>query len=118
MTHAELARQLIETDPVRRAFVLAENSHLIDGEIGKAFQQICYEIWTTEPQKVSVIAEILREIADSSGVAEIRAYLEWTKAIENLVGGRLEKCIDWLSKSEAGFQNLGKPHAAATTQIS
>jgi CHAT domain-containing protein len=118
MNHQELARKLIESDSERRRLLIDSHPQLLDAGLAAFFQQICYEVWTDEPQKISLIVEILNELARLTGNPEIRAYSEWTIAIENLVNGRLEDCLQRLDESEAGFKNLGKLHAAATTQIS
>lgn len=123
MNYENLARKLIENgagepQSQRRRSLFARHASLIDGKLAEVFQQICYEVWTNEPQKVSVIAGILCELADFSGNPEILAYADWAGAIENLVGGRLEDCLSLLDRSESGFKSLGKAHAAATTQIS
>ena len=118
MNHQELARKLIESDSDRREMLINRHPQLIDAELAAVFQQICYEVWTDEPQKISSMVEILNRLAGFTENAEIRAYAEWTTAIENLVNGRLEDCLRRLDESETSFKNLGKPHAAATTQIS
>jgi CHAT domain-containing protein len=118
MNHQELARKLLESDSDRRKLLINRHPQLIDAGLAAVFQQICYEVWTDEPQKISSIVEILNELAAVTGNPEIRAYTGWTIAIENLVNGRLEDCLRRLDESETGFKNLGKPHAAATTQIS
>jgi CHAT domain-containing protein/predicted negative regulator of RcsB-dependent stress response len=118
MNQQELARKLIESTSDERAHLFAEHSQLAGVELAECFQQICYEIWTNEPQKVSIIVEILRELSDLTGNPEITAYLQWTRAIENLVNGRLKDCLVWLDKSEKSFKDSEKTHSAATTQIS
>jgi len=118
MNQQELALTLIESTSDERRLLLAEYSRFADAELAKIFQQICYEVWTSEPQKVSKIVEILRDLTDLTGNAEIRAYTEWTTAIEHLVNGRLKDCLQWLDKSEESFKSLEKFHTAATTQIS
>ncbi|HEX8734358.1 MAG TPA: CHAT domain-containing protein [Pyrinomonadaceae bacterium] len=118
MNHQELARKLIENDSDSRARLIKEYSRLADARLAAVFQQICYEVWTHEPQKISRIVEILRQLSDFTGNAEIRAYAEWTTAIENLVNGRLEETLQRLDESEKRFRDLKKFHAAATTQIS
>jgi CHAT domain-containing protein len=118
MNQKELALTLIESPSDERRHLLAEHTRFADAELARIFQQICYEVWTSEPQKVSKIVEILRDLTGLTNNAEIRAYTEWTTAIEHLVNGRLKDCLRWLDKSEESFKNLEKFHAAATTQIS
>lgn len=118
MNEQELAQKLFELPKTSRNTLLEENGHLLNSELGKALQQICYELWTEEPQKVSTLVKILEKIAKFTGNREFDAYQEWTKAIENLVNGKPEDCLKWLDKSEKTFLSLNLTHSAATTQIS
>lgn len=118
MSHQELARKLMNAPPNERKDLLAQNSELQDTELAKSLQNICYEIWTNEPQKVSEIVTILQELVAATENPLIRAYTEWTIAIENLVNGRLKDCLSWIDKSESSFKDSGDIQAAATTQIS
>lgn len=118
MNYKDFAQRLIENPANKRKALFAQYSQLVNIELAKFLQQICYEAWTTEPQKISIIVEILREAADLTKNPEIKAYLEWMTAIENLVNGRLEDCLYWLDESKRSFENLNLTHTAATTQIS
>lgn len=118
MNQLGLARKLIESGSDERALLFAKYSRLANAGLAECFQQICYEVWTNEPRQVSIIVEILRELNDLTENPEVTAYLEWTRAIENLVSGRLEDCLNRLDKSEKSFKDLEKFHSAATTQIS
>ncbi len=118
MNRQRLAQKLIENDGAERKRLLAKYINLCDSDLAKSLQQICYEIWTSEPQKVSGIVGTLREMTILTADKEIEAYRDWTAAIENLVNGRLEDCLNFLDKSENLFKSLGKIHTAATTQIS
>ena len=119
MNRDRFARKLLEMPPAERPKLLARNRALCDAALAKSLQNLCYEVWTNEPQKVSEIASTLDLIAEvSNDSAEIKAFAEWTRAIEHLVKGELKKCISHLDKSEKSFVSLGKTHHAATTQIS
>lgn len=119
MNRDQFARKLIEVSKAERRQLLTENTALCDVELGKSLQNLCYEVWTSEPQKVSVIAETLDLLGEfSSDKAEIEAIGEWTRAIEFLVKGELQKCVEMLDKSAKSFNDLGKTHSAANTQIS
>lgn len=118
MNRQSFARTLIAETKKDRRKLLKENLEICDEEFAKALQQICYEVWTSEPQKVSAIAGVLREAFELTRNKLLEAYAEWTKAIENLVAGKLENCINFLDRSEKSFQNLNKNHEAATTQTS
>jgi len=113
-----LARKLTESDAKERAVLLKKHEKLCNVELASKLQEICYEIWTSEPLKVSIIAETLGEISRHTKNPEIEAYAQWTAAIENLLNGRLENCLSALDESERLFKENSKFHAAATTQIS
>lgn len=87
-------------------------------EIAESLQNICYEVWTDDPQRVSAIIDTLNELSDFTGDREVRAYADWTAAIGELINGNLERCVELLDISEAGFNRIGKPHLAAKTQTS
>lgn len=118
MNLQKFTERLITANKEERRKLLKENLEICDEEFAKALQQICYEIWTSEPQKVSAIVEVLREAFALTRNKLLKAYAEWTEAIGNLVGGNLEKCVGLLDESERSFQNLNKYHEAATTQTS
>lgn len=118
MNLQSFAQNLITASKKERRKLLRENLEICDEKFAKALQQICYEVWTSEPQKVSAIVAVLREAFELTQNRVLEAYAEWTEAIENLVGGRLETCIHFLDKSEKSFQELNKMHEAATTQTS
>jgi CHAT domain-containing protein/tetratricopeptide (TPR) repeat protein len=113
------ARKLIESPHAERIKLLARHRASCDAELAKSLQNLCYEVWTNEPQKVSEIAATLDLIAEFAADSdEIKAFAEWTRAIEYLVKGELKKCVKQLDASEKSFVLLGKTHNAATTQIS
>ena len=118
MNYRELARKLTENNSTERKTLLTKHSEMANPQLAKILQQICYEVWTHEPQKVSTIVKVLQELTDLTENPEIRAYTEWTIAIENLVNGKLDDCLSWLDKSEERFKSLGNTLTAATTQIS
>src|ERR1044072_5054360 len=100
MNRDELARKLVESSATERKKLFAANAGLCDTELAKSLQNICYEVWTSEPQKTSSVVAVLNSLAKLTKNAEVKAYAEWTTAIKNLVGGNLEKCLAWLDKSE------------------
>lgn len=118
MNHNEFAENLLKVDAENRTILLKNNLKLCDSELAQIFRKICYEVWTNEPKKVSEIAVILKEIADLTKDAEIRAYTEWTQGIEYLVKGKLKNCLKLLDRSENSFKHLDKYHEAAATQTS
>jgi CHAT domain-containing protein len=118
MNPEKLARKLVESSFVERKNLLAENSALADVRLAQALQNLCYEVWASEPQKVSGIVSALILLSEQTGEKEIEGVLEWARGIKNLINGKLEKCLWRLDRSEKIFKSLGKKHAAAKTQIS
>lgn len=119
MNRDRFARKLLEVSKPERRKMLAKNRALCDAELAKSLQNLCYEVWTSEPQKVSEIVEVLDLLDEFSGdQAAIKAIKEWTRAIEFLVKGELQKCVAMLDESEKSFNDLGKTLDAANTQIS
>ena len=119
MNRDRFARKLIESPNAERIKLLARHRASCDVELAKSLQNLCYEVWTNEPQKVSEIAAILDLIAAIAADSdEVKAFAEWARAIEHLVKGELKKCVARLDASEKSFNLLGKTHHAATTQIS
>lgn len=118
MNRNELARKLVDNASKERKNLLKRHQGICDSGLARELQQVCYEVWTSEPQKVSTVAEALRQIYLLTKDEEIKAYAKWTEAIKNLVNGKLENCLEWLDKSENLFKSLGRNHAAATTQTS
>lgn len=118
MTPLELANLLVDTHPGLREIVLSEHESISAVEIAESLQQMCYEVWTEDPQQVSAIAETLHFLADKIDNAEVRGYFEWAEAIREIVGGKLASSIEHIDRSEKTFSNVGKFHLAAKTQTS
>lgn len=113
-----LARLLVGSAPRRRLAILKEHASISPAEIAESLQNLCFEVWTAEPQKVNAIAETNELIANESGEQEVRAFADWTNAIKCLVDGDLYKCIEWLNSSEKNFLAIRNEHFAAKTQPS
>ncbi len=118
MKSADLAKLLVESTPEARNSLILEHDPFDAAAIAESLQTMCYEVWTEDPKAVYAIADTLKFIANHSQSHEVLAYSEWVNAIQALVGGELEKCINYLESSEAIFASLGKPHLAAKTQTS
>ncbi|MBK9767959.1 MAG: tetratricopeptide repeat protein [Chloracidobacterium sp.] len=81
-----------------------------------ALQEICYEAWTHDPQKVASVVDVLDELATVSGEKVVSAYASWARGISCLVDGRLESAIERINESEAVFMSLEMTGLAAGTQ--
>lgn len=110
-----LAEKLIESSPSQRSRILRENAEIPAESLAEQLQEICYEIWTNDPTRVTLIADAAELIAEFADSDEVRAYADWINAIKALVEGDLTECINSLDRSEAGFLAVGKPHLAART---
>lgn len=116
INRSRLAAKLLVTNAAERPVLLRRNFSICDAELAGTLREMCYEIWTGEPQKVVLITEILFEIYSLIRDKKIRAHYEWTKAISKLVNGKLTDCLNWLDKSDQTFKKLNENHLAATTQ--
>lgn len=87
-------------------------------ELARKLREICYEVWTSEPRRVTSIVETLDAVCETYDNPEIAAHLDWTRAIGHMVDGRLDDCLASLESSDRRFLALNLNHAAATTRIS
>ena len=118
MNPLELAKLIVDTPPELRIAVIIDHEPLPAVKLAESLQQMCYEVWTDDPQKVSAIADVLILVAERTQNPEVRAYSAWTEAIRALVDGDLELCIGWIDRSEAAFVTIDMQHLAAKTQTS
>lgn len=118
MTPSELATLLVESPARERLGLIDANPSVPMVEIAESLQQLCYEVWTNDPQRVTDIAATLEMLSLRSESEEVAAYAEWTAAIEALVSGDHDLTIRWIDLSEERFDRLGKDHLAAKTQTS
>lgn len=118
MSSPAIAQMLTDCGPARRRSIMRRHSPLPAVEIAESLQNICYEVWTEDPQRVSSIVETLKDLSDFTGDREVRAYADWTAAIGELIDGNLEGCLEFLDLSEGRFNEIGKPELAAKTQTS
>ena len=118
MTPSELATLLVESPGRERLGLIDANPSVPKIEIAESLQQLCYEVWTNDPQRVTDIAGTLEMLALCSESEEVEAYAEWTAAIEALVAGDLDLAIRRIELSEERFHRSGKDHLATKTQTS
>ncbi len=118
MTPFDLAQILVDAHPEERGVRLRENSSISPIEIAEALQQMCYEAWTEDPQRVSAIAEAINFLVRSIDNKEVTGFAEWVNAIRDLVNGELVSAIGRIDRSESIFSEIGKFHLAAKTQTS
>ncbi|MEQ1606672.1 MAG: CHAT domain-containing tetratricopeptide repeat protein [Pyrinomonadaceae bacterium] len=118
MNPTDLAKLLLESPPDRQAVLIDEHGAASAVEVAGALQTICYEVWTDDPQRIAAIAETLELLTEHTQNTTVRAYSEWTNAINALVNGDLESCLRLIGESESTFLNAGESHLAAKTQTS
>jgi CHAT domain-containing protein len=119
MEFAELATRLVEAaDDERRSALLLEHPHMAGVPLAYALKEICYEAWSSEPQRAVAAAGALRSLSRFTPDEEVAALAEWVAGIASLVDGRMERAISHLNDAEARFLRLKQPHTAASTQVS
>ena len=118
METADLAKLLVECAPSDRLSLLRANEAIDPAALAQELQEMCYAVWTVDPQRVSVIVDVINEVADDIGNEEVRAFADWMEAIKSLVAGELENCVTWIDSSDGRFIAIDRPHFAAKTQTS
>ncbi|MBK9438360.1 MAG: CHAT domain-containing protein [Chloracidobacterium sp.] len=115
MNLVEFARKLVESPAESRQLILLAQP-ASPAQMAAALQEICYEAWTHDPQKVASVVDVLDELATVSGEKVVSAYASWARGISCLVDGRLESAIERINESEAVFMSLEMTGLAAGTQ--
>lgn len=118
MERAELAARLVQADNAEREALLKDHSALGDVALAYALKDICYEVWHSDPVQTRGAAAALKMLAAAMGDAEVAALAEWGAGISALVGGQMERAIEHLDDARARFVASGKPHEAASTEVS
>src|SRR5436190_4182663 len=116
MTVSELAQHLVESGNGLREVLMRQNGNITPVEIAELLQQLGYEAWTEDPQKVSRIADTLQSLTEITKLEEVRGHAEWAEAIRKIVDGDFVGSIGCIDRSEATFSDIGKYHLAAKTQ--
>ncbi len=119
MDRSELAARLVSAvgEPERLA-LLRERPGLADVPLAYALKDICYEAWSTEPQRAVGAAAALQTLSEISQHAEIAALAAWVSGIAALTDGQMERAIIHLDDAERRFLALDQSHHAASTQVS
>jgi CHAT domain-containing protein len=118
MERAELAERLAEADDAERAALLKQPTLQLDVELAYALKELCYTAWASDPARTVSAAHALAALAQHLPQPEVRALADWTTGIAALTTGQMEAALDRLDQAAAGFEGLGKPHTAASTQVS
>jgi CHAT domain-containing protein len=119
MELAELAARLVEseTEDSRRA-LLRETSAPDYVGLASALKDICYDAWKSEPVRATRAAAALEELSGLTPDPEVAALAAWVGGIAALIDGQMERALAHLDDAGARFIALGKPHAAASTEVS
>lgn len=116
MTAAEFAQLLVESHAHERVPLMSLHKDLSPIKIAEELQQRCYEVWTEDPQKVSLIADALHFLEGYANNAEVKGYALWVEGICQIVEGDLMSAIEYIDRSESVFSEIDKEHLAAKTQ--
>lgn len=115
---AELARQLTAADDPEKALLLERHVQLVDLQLAYELKDLCYEAWSSEPERAQSAAVVLQTIARRTREPEITALADWTAGLAELIDGQMVRAMERLDAAEYGFLRLNKSHAAAATQVS
>lgn len=118
MNVVDFSKRLVESPAADRLELIRDIGSLPVVEISELLQKMCYEVWTSDPQRIGAIADSLDLLATRSGCREVLGYSIWTSAIRHLVNGDLSACVEQISLSEQVFIEIDKPLLAAQTQTS
>ncbi len=115
----ELVTRLLETnEKFRQRSLLKEHVRLINLELAEELKNTYYESWTTEPRKTRNAAVALECLLEILPLDEVKALMNWVKAIAFLTEGKTEKAIISLDIAARIFNALQKPYQAAQTRVS
>ena len=120
-TAAELARRMIEQDELPPPALSAERRHAL----AWALKDICYAAWSSEPQRTSKAADLLRQLcavdrapgATPQNLREIEALAQWTAGVASLTRGQMTEATQHFDLAAEIFRSLGQTHRAAQTQV-
>lgn len=101
---------------IQRALI-RQHSDLIDLDFARDLKATCYDSWTTTPQKTLNTANAFETLVKILPVDEMRALASWVRGIADLTGGKIEKAVCDLDKSNAIFLKIDQEHNAAQTQV-
>ncbi|MEZ5307491.1 MAG: CHAT domain-containing protein [Pyrinomonadaceae bacterium] len=118
MNADELAKLLLDSDEAARSSLISAHADSCAQPLIEAFKRLVYEVWTSEPQTVGVIRALASELVAFTGSESLVPHLEWIRAIEHLVNGRLEDSLDSLETSESKFRRSSQIAEAAKTLTS
>lgn len=111
-----LARALAAAGPAARPALWAQ----IDApaQLAWALKARVDAAWTSDPQAVPRLAEVLGELAQRCGDGDAQALAAWSRGIVHLVRGEMEAALAAIEDAAARFAALGKRHEAARMRVS
>lgn len=111
-----LARALIEADATARASLWQRVA--APGQLGWALKARIDAAWTSEPQSVAGIADVVAELALRSGDAQAHALAAWGRGIAHLVQGEMEPALAAIEQAAGHFAAQGRQHEMASMRVS
>lgn len=117
MNASDLAEQLASTDHEKQTELLRDHPHLTGIELAGALKELCYQAWLADPHKTRRIISALDLVAGVSKDPEIEALALWGAGIGRILDGQMRSAIRHFDSSEKRFLSLGRPVAAAETQV-
>lgn len=111
-----LARALAAADPAARVALWAQVE--APAPLAWALKARVDAAWTSDPQAVPRLAEVLAELAQRCSDGDARALAAWSRGIAHLVRGEMEAALAAIEDAAARFAAQGKRHEAARMRVS
>jgi CHAT domain-containing protein/tetratricopeptide (TPR) repeat protein len=113
----ELAARLAATTD--QTALLSRYAALADVELAWTLKDLFYDTRISQPPLAAGAAAALATLADATQDAEVAALAAWITGIAVLeIDGQAEQAIAKLDQAAQRFEAIGRPHIAATTQVS
>ncbi|MDL1863311.1 CHAT domain-containing protein [Betaproteobacteria bacterium PRO7] len=111
-----LARALAEADAAARAALWPQVE--ASAQLAWALKARVDAAWTSDPQAVPRLAEVLGELAQRCGDGDAQALAAWSRGIVHLVRAEMEAALAAIEDAAARFTAQGKRHEAARMRVS
>jgi tetratricopeptide (TPR) repeat protein len=117
MALATLAERFAAAGAAERAALLAGHGDAV--ALADDLRELYFDSYSSDPQLAAQAAKALGALAAAARDPEVEAVAVWIAGLAELqIEGRVEQAVEQINGAEARFIALGRPHAAATTQVS
>ncbi len=118
MRPRSIAEKLVRTNTVReRRRIVAGLGTEFARAVARELRAICYENWTSKPEKARSTALALKTLADNFPDNEILANERWNFGIAAITRGKFDDAIEALDAASRIFRRSGARFESANTQV-